>query len=84
MAGFAARSDQGQIRKFNRGALGCTVNVATDEVDRYQLADTHFSFVWQDSALQLSDFLKATYLKLKADDPKTFPALYRHSTSAAG
>ena len=40
----------------------------SDEVDRFQLEDVHFCFVWQSTALDESDFLKATYLELKADN----------------
>ncbi len=65
---FAARSEQDRIRRFYRDVLGCTVRVENDEVDRFQLGDTHFCFVYQNTALQASDFLKATYLELKTDD----------------
>jgi hypothetical protein len=40
----------------------------SDEVDRFQLDDVHFCFVWQSAALDKSDFLKAIYLELKADN----------------
>ena len=40
----------------------------TDEVDRFQLDDAHFCFVWQSTALDDIDFLKATYLELKTDN----------------
>jgi len=65
---FAARSEQGRIRKFYRDVLGCKVNVENDEVDRFQLDDVHFIFVWQSIALDESDFLKAIWLELKADN----------------
>ncbi|HZQ54615.1 MAG TPA: SRPBCC domain-containing protein [Bryobacteraceae bacterium] len=68
MAVFAARSEQDRIRKFYCGVLGCKANVTNDEVDRFQLGDVHFCFVWQDSALGESSFLKATYLELKTDN----------------
>jgi len=67
---FAARSEQDRIRKFYCDVLGCKVRVKTDEVDRFQLDDFHFCFVWQDTALEESDFLKAIYLELKADNPE--------------
>lgn len=63
---FAAKSDQGRIREFYCGVLGCLVRVASDDVDRFQLADTHFCFVYQDAALSEDDFLKSTYLELKS------------------
>ena len=48
---FAARSEQDRIRKFYGDVLGCRVRVKTDEVDRFQLDDVHFCFVWQNTAL---------------------------------
>lgn len=67
---FAARSEQDRIRKFYRDVLGCKVRVANDEVDRFQLDEAHFCFVYQSAALDESDFLKATYLELKTDNPE--------------
>lgn len=64
----AARSERERIRKFYSEALGCKVRAKTDEVDRLQLDDAHLCFVWQDAALEDSDFLKATYLELKSDN----------------
>jgi catechol 2,3-dioxygenase-like lactoylglutathione lyase family enzyme len=64
---FAARSEQDRIRKFYCDVLGCKVRVKTDEVDRFQLDDVHFCFVWQSVALDEGDFLKATWLELKTD-----------------
>jgi len=37
-------------------------------VDRFQLDDVHFCFVYQSAALDESDFLKAIYLELKTDN----------------
>ncbi len=68
MAVFAARSEQDRIRKFYGDVLGCKASVKTDEVDRFQLDDVHFIFVWQDNALDESGFLKAIYLELKSDN----------------
>jgi catechol 2,3-dioxygenase-like lactoylglutathione lyase family enzyme len=70
MAVFAARSEQDRIRKFYCEVLGCKVKVETDEVDRFQLDDIHFVFVYQDTALAADDFLKAIYLELKTDNPE--------------
>ena len=67
-AAFAARSEQERIRKFYGDVLGCKVRMKSDEVDRFQLDDVHFCFVWQSTALDASDFLKATYLELKTDN----------------
>lgn len=74
MAVFAARSEQDRIRKFYGDVLGCKASVKTDEVDRFQLDDVHFIFVWQDTALDESDFLKAMYLELKTDDTEEMKA----------
>ena len=68
IAVFAARSEQDRIRRFYCDVLGCKVRIESDEVDRFQLDDVHFCFVWQSTALDESDFLKAIYLELKADN----------------
>ena len=65
---FALRSEQDGIRKFYCDVLGCQVRVNTDEVDRFQLDDVHFCFVYQTIALDESNFLKAIYLELKTDN----------------
>jgi len=65
---FAARSEQDRIRKFYCDVLGCKVRVITDEVDRLQLDDVHFCFVYQSTAVDESVFLKAIYLELKTDN----------------
>jgi catechol 2,3-dioxygenase-like lactoylglutathione lyase family enzyme len=65
---FAARSEQDRIRKFYCDVLGCKVRMKSDEVDRFQLDDVHFCFVYQDTALDERDFLKAIYLELKTDN----------------
>ena len=65
---FAARSEQDRIRKFYSDVLGCKARVKTDEVDRFQLDDVHFCFVYQSTALDESYFLKAIYLELQTDN----------------
>jgi catechol 2,3-dioxygenase-like lactoylglutathione lyase family enzyme len=69
-AAFAARSEQERIRKFYCDVLGCKIRLKNDEVDRFQLGDVHFCFVWQSAALDESGFLKATWLELKTDAPE--------------
>lgn len=64
----AARSEQDRIRKFYSDVLGCEVRVKTDEVDRFELGDFHFVFVWKSAALDEGNFLKAIWLELKADN----------------
>ncbi|RAK58837.1 VOC family protein [Phenylobacterium hankyongense] len=65
---FASRAEQDRIRRFYRDVLGAAARIETNEVDRWQLADVHFCFVWQDTALDPSHFLKAIYLELATDD----------------
>lgn len=65
---FAARSEQDRIRKFYCDVLGCKARVTNEEVDRFQLDDFHFCFVYQGVALDESGFLKAAYLELKTDN----------------
>jgi hypothetical protein len=64
------RSDQDRIRMFYRDVLGCKVNVESDEVDRLQLDDLHFCFVYQSIALDESGFSKSIWLELKTDKPE--------------
>lgn len=64
----AARSEQDRIRKFYGDVLGCKARVKTDVVDRFELDDFHFVFVWQNTALDESGFLKAIWLELKTDN----------------
>jgi catechol 2,3-dioxygenase-like lactoylglutathione lyase family enzyme len=65
---FAPRAEPEQIRRFYRDVLGAAARIETEEVDRWQLGDVHFCFVWQDSALDPAHFLKAIYLELATDD----------------
>jgi len=65
---FAAKSDQDRIRKFYSDVLGCKANVEADVMDRFQMEDVHFIFVYQDTALSADSFLKAIYLELKTDN----------------
>jgi catechol 2,3-dioxygenase-like lactoylglutathione lyase family enzyme len=65
---FALRSEQDRIRSFYRDVLGAAARVESDQVDRLQLGEVHFCFVWQDAALETESFLKAIYLELATDD----------------
>ncbi|HZZ33195.1 MAG TPA: hypothetical protein VFE10_14515 [Phenylobacterium sp.] len=65
---FAPRSEQNQIRSFYRDVLSAASRIETNDVDRWQLGDVHFCFVWQDTALDPVHFLKAIYLELATDD----------------
>ena len=62
------KSEQDRIRRFYCDVLGFKVRVETDEVDRFQLDNFHFCFVWQNAALDENNFLKAVYLELKAEN----------------
>lgn len=62
------RSEQDRIREFYGDVLGGKLRVKSDEVDRFQLGEVHFCFVWQDTALEEGEFLRATWLKLKTDN----------------
>ncbi|MGH8278301.1 MAG: hypothetical protein ACRETQ_01870 [Gammaproteobacteria bacterium] len=64
---IAAHAEQDWIRKFYCEVLGCKIRVNSDAVDRFQLGEFHFCFVWQNAALSDGDFMKAIYLELKAD-----------------
>jgi hypothetical protein len=68
MATFAARSEQDKIRKFYCDVLGGKAVVTNDTVDRFQLGDTHFCYLYQDTAADEGGFLKSTYLELKSDN----------------
>lgn len=65
---YAPKSERNRIRKFYCDVLGCKARVQTAAVDRLQLEDFHFVFVYTDTALKESDFLKAIYLELQTDD----------------
>jgi len=66
---IAAHADRERIRRFYLDVLGCSARVMTDEVDRFQLEDVHFCFVYQSTALDESAFTRAIYLELAADAP---------------
>ena len=65
-AAFAPRHRRHAIRDFYRNVLGCTVRMESDTVDRLQLGDVHFCFVWRDSGDERA-FLDATWLELKTN-----------------
>ena len=66
---IVAKSEQDRIRKFYCDVLGCKVRVETDDtVDRFQLDDIHFCFVYKSEALDEGSFLKAIWLELKTDN----------------
>lgn len=68
---FAPCAEQARIRRFYRDVLGATARIETPEVDRWQLGEVHFCFVWQDAVLDPDHFLQAIYLELATDDVET-------------
>lgn len=70
VAVFAVRTEQRRIREFYCDVLGCEARVKSDQVDRFQSGESFFIFVWQDTALDESAFLKAAWLQLDADNPE--------------
>lgn len=65
---FAQPSQRERIRRFYCEILGAKAKVTSDEIDRLQLGDTHFCFIYKDTALEESTFLRAIYLELQTDD----------------
>ncbi len=62
-------SQRDRIRRFYRDVLNARAHVESDEVDRMQVGDAHFCFVYKNDALDENTFLKTTYLELKTDQP---------------
>ena len=65
------RAEQERIRGFYRDVLGCTITRAGDLKDDIRLGDNvYIPFLYESAgvALDENDFLKATYLELKADN----------------
>jgi catechol 2,3-dioxygenase-like lactoylglutathione lyase family enzyme len=65
---YVAKSERERLRQFYGGVLGCRAGVLSDAVDRFDMEGVHFVFVYQDTALEESAFLRAIYLELKTDD----------------
>jgi catechol 2,3-dioxygenase-like lactoylglutathione lyase family enzyme len=66
-----SRTEQDRIRQFYRDVLGCTLTKETDEKDDFRMGDNFYLGVLyenDDVTLDKNDFLKATYLELKADN----------------
>lgn len=64
----AAHAERERIRKFYCDVLGCVIRQESDEVDRFQLDNFHFCFVYKSDSLGERDFLKAIYLELMTDN----------------
>ncbi|MBV9047690.1 MAG: hypothetical protein JOY58_05455 [Solirubrobacterales bacterium] len=65
------RAEKDRIRTFYRDVLGCEITRASDQKDDVRLGDDFYiAFLYEDEdvALDESDFLKAIYLELKADN----------------
>jgi catechol 2,3-dioxygenase-like lactoylglutathione lyase family enzyme len=65
------RTEKGRIRGFYRDVLGGRITQETDQKDDFRIGDNFYiAFVYEDDgvALDESDFLKAMYMELKADN----------------
>jgi catechol 2,3-dioxygenase-like lactoylglutathione lyase family enzyme len=65
------RAEKDRIRRFYRDVLGAEITREGVQKDDFRLAgEFYVAFLYEDDgvALEESDFLKATYLELKADD----------------
>ena len=66
-----ARTEQDRIRRFYRDVLGGEITRETDQKDDIRLGDDfHLAVLYENAgvALDEGDFLRATYLELKADN----------------
>jgi hypothetical protein len=60
---------QDKIRKFNRDVLGCEITKTTNAVDYFRMGDNFFvAFLYEDTALSEPEWLKSTWLEIKAGD----------------
>ena len=64
------RAEKDRIRRFYRDVLGCELMREGDQKDDFRLGgDFYIAFMYEDEGvLAEEDFLKSTYLELKADD----------------
>ena len=64
------RTEKDRIRKFYREVLGCKIVREGDQKDDIRLGDDFYiAFMYEkEGVLSESDFLKAVYLELKADN----------------
>lgn len=66
-----ARTEKDRIRRFYRDILGCEITRGGDQKDDFRLGENvYIAFMYEneDSVLNASEFLKAIYLELAADD----------------
>jgi catechol 2,3-dioxygenase-like lactoylglutathione lyase family enzyme len=64
-----ARSERDRIRRFYGDVLGCTLVRAGSYKDDFRLGgEFYFAFLYEDLALDASDFRLAIYLELKTSD----------------
>ena len=65
------RAEKDRIREFYRDVLGCKITREGDEKDDFRIGDNFYiAFLYENEgvALDESEFLKAIYLELKADN----------------
>jgi catechol 2,3-dioxygenase-like lactoylglutathione lyase family enzyme len=65
------RTEKDRIRKFYRDVLGCKITRESDQKDDFRMGDNFYiAFLYEHEGVVLdeSEFLKAIYLELKADN----------------
>ena len=65
------RTERDRLRRFYGDVLGCTILTQTDQKDDFRIGDDFYlAVLYEDDGVTLDpdEFLKATYLELKADD----------------
>ena len=70
-AAVVSLTEQDAVRRFYRDILGCALTRSANDKDDFVLGgDFYLAVVYADEALTLGkeDFLKATYLELRADN----------------
>ena len=59
---------QEKIRKFYCDVLGCEITKKTEDIDYFRMGDGFFvAFLYEDNALAEPEWLKSTWLEIKAD-----------------
>jgi catechol 2,3-dioxygenase-like lactoylglutathione lyase family enzyme len=70
-AAVVPRAEKDRFRKFYRDVLGCEIIRESDQKDDFRMGGNFYIAVLYENegvALDESDFVKATYLELKADN----------------
>jgi catechol 2,3-dioxygenase-like lactoylglutathione lyase family enzyme len=67
----AARAEQDRVRQFYRDVLGCTITRQSAQKDDFRMGENFYIAVLYENegvSLDESEFLRAIYLELKADN----------------